>query len=128
MFANRPHLPRAYVLTAALAALSSARAADLPSELKAVLAVDAAQWQAGPVQGVSLDLTAVDGEGRRAVAVGPNGLVLTTAAPLPDDAEVVARLRFTSPKEQGSTVYVFGGLKKPEDRGENPLHMGLSLA
>src|SRR5437588_12929818 len=64
------------------------------------LGPDAAAWRVGPYQG-QIEAAAIDGDGRRAWAIGPNGLVVTSAAPIAKDTEVVARFRITLPAGQG---------------------------
>src|SRR5947207_1523910 len=65
-----------------------------------------AAWQVAPYQGGKIDAAAVDADGKRAAAVGPNGLVLTTAAPVTRDTELFVRFRVTLPKGQGSGLTV----------------------
>ena len=52
-----------------------------------------AAWKVGPFAGATADHTVADVDGRQAVVVGPNGLDLTTVAPITGDAEVRAVLR-----------------------------------
>ncbi len=42
-----------------------------------------------------VDAVAVDGDGRPATAVGPNGLVLTTTAAISQETELLVRFRIT---------------------------------
>jgi hypothetical protein len=83
-----------------------------------------AAWQVAPYQG-KIDATTVEDEGGPASAVGPNGLVLTTAQPIARDTEVVVRFRITLPKGQGSGLNLVAGQKKPGDSAGNAL--GLQL-
>jgi hypothetical protein len=88
-----------------------------------------AAWQLAPYQGGKLDSVAVDADGRPATAVGPNGLVLTTAAPVAPETELVVRFRITLPKEkgQGSGFTVTAGQKKPGDTVANALSLQLHV-
>ncbi len=83
-----------------------------------------AAWQAAASQG-KIDAVPIDGDGRPAAAVGPNGLVLTTAAPIARDTEVLVRCRIVPPKGQGSGLNLVAGQKKPGDNAANAL--GLQL-
>jgi hypothetical protein len=79
-----------------------------------------------PYQG-KLDTVPIDAGGRPVAAVGPNGLVLTTAAPVTRDAEVIVRFRITLPKGQGSGLTVTAGQKKPGDSAANALGVQLHV-
>ncbi len=92
-----------------------------PVDLGPVLDGKTKSWQATPVNGAKPDHTIADAAGRPALIVGPNGLDLTTAAPIERDVEIRAVLRFTSPKDAGTNAYIFAGLKKPTDPPANPL-------
>jgi hypothetical protein len=81
-----------------------------------------AAWRVAPYQG-KIDAVAIDGDGRRATAVGPNGLVLTTAAAIAQDTELLVRFRITLPKGQGSGLTVVAGQKKPGDSVANALSL-----
>ena len=67
------------------------------AKLAVRLAPNAAAWEVAPYQG-KIDAVTIDGDGRLASAVGPNGLVLTTTAPIKQDAEIFVRFRITLPK------------------------------
>ena len=67
----------------------------------------------------------IDGDGRPTTAIGPNGLVVTTAAPIARDTEVLVRCRIVPPKGQGSGLNLVAGQKKPGDNAANAL--GLQL-
>ena len=81
-----------------------------------------AAWQVAPYQG-KLDAVAIDADGRQASAVGPNGLVLTTASAITTDTELIVRFRITLPKGQGSGLTVTAGQKKPGDSAANALEL-----
>src|SRR5438309_6854045 len=86
---------------------------------------DEAAWQVAPYQGGKLDLTTIDADGRTASAVGPNGLVLTTAKAVEPDTELLVKFRITMPKEkgQGSGLTVTAGQKKAGDSAANALSL-----
>src|SRR5262245_15159574 len=86
-----------------------------------------AAWQVAPYQGGKLDAVPIDGDGRPASAVGPNGLVLTTAAAITQDTELYVRFRITLPKGQGSGLTVVAGQKKPGDSAANALSLQLHV-
>jgi hypothetical protein len=79
-----------------------------------------AAWLVAPYQG-KIDAVKLDGDGRPAAAIGPSGLVLTTAAPIGQDSELLVRFRITLPKGQGSGLHVVAGQKKPGDSAANAL-------
>ena len=81
------------------------------AKLAARLGPDAAAWQVAPYQG-QIDAVPIDGGGRPASAVGPNGLVLTARAPVQKDTEILVRFRITLPKGQGSGLTLVAGQKK----------------
>jgi hypothetical protein len=85
------------------------------------LAPNEAAWQVAPYQGGKIDAVAIDADGRPASAVGPNGLVLTTAAAVAQDSELLVRFRVTLPKGQGSGLTVTAGQRKPGDSAANAL-------
>ncbi len=116
------HLPIALLLFAVIL-VPFARGQD--ARLAATLGPTPAAWQVAPYQGGKLDAVTIDGDGRPASAVGPNGLVLTTAAPVTRDAELLVRFRITLPKGQGSGLTLTAGQKKAGDSAANPL--GLQL-
>src|SRR5262249_22794831 len=91
----------------------------VPAQLAAILDGKPAAWQFGPFQGGKADHTFGAVVGRPAVLIGPNGLELTTAAPILRDTEVRAVLRFTSPKDAGTHAYIYAGFKKPTDSVDN---------
>lgn len=93
-------------------------------KLAVSLGPNAAAWQVAPSQG-KIDAVTIDGDGKPASAIGPNGLVLTTTAPIERDTEVLVRLRITLPKGQGSGLNIVAGQKKAGDSTANPL--GLQL-
>jgi hypothetical protein len=97
------------------------------AKLGVKLGPNEAAWQVAPYQGGKIDAVSVDAEGRRAAAVGPNGLVLTTAAPVAQDTELFVRFRITLPKGQGSGLTVTAGQKKPGDSAANPLGVNLYI-
>src|SRR5262249_56533743 len=68
-----------------------------------------------------------DGDGRRATAVGPSGLVLTTAAAVAQESELFVRFRITLPKGQGSGLTVVAGQKKAGDSAANALSLQLHV-
>jgi hypothetical protein len=94
-------------------------------KLAVKLGPNPAAWQVAPYQGGKIDAVTIDGDGRPASAVGPNGLVLTTAAPLAQDTELYVRFRMTMPKGQHCSLNVSAGQKKPGDSAANAL--GLQL-
>jgi hypothetical protein len=94
------------------------------AKLAAKLGPNAAAWQVAPYQG-KIDTTTIDGDGRPASAVGPNGLVLTTTDPIARGIEVFVRFRITLPKGQGSGLTVTAGQKKPGDSAANALALQL---
>src|SRR5690349_16905332 len=91
------------------------------AKLGVKLGPNEAAWQVAPYQGGKIDAVSVDADGKRAAAVGPNGLVLTTAAPVAQDTELLVRFRVTLPKGLGSGLTVTAGQKKPGDTAANPL-------
>src|SRR5262245_2170510 len=86
-----------------------------------------AVWQVAPYQGGKIDVAAIDADGRPASAIGPNGLVLTTAAAIAQDTELLVRFRITLPKGQGSGLTVTAGQKKPGDSAANALSRQLHV-
>src|SRR5262249_10726695 len=112
----------AWSLVVTLIATASIRAQD--PKLAVKLGPDAAAWQVAPYQG-KIDAVNIDANARPALAIGPNGLVMTTAAPIVKDNEIVVRFRITLPKGQGSGLNVVAGQKKPGDSAANAL--GLQL-
>ncbi len=113
------------LFTAILLALAStALAPAQDTKLAARLGPDPAAWRVAPYQG-KLDAVTINVEGRPASAIGPGGLVLTTAAPITKDAEFVVRFRLTLPKGQGTGLSLVAGQKKPGDTAANAL--GLQL-
>jgi hypothetical protein len=83
-----------------------------------------AAWKVTAYQG-KLDAVAIQADGRPATAVGPSGLVLTTATAVAQEAELFVRFRITLPKGQGSGLTVTLGQKQPGDSAANAL--GLQL-
>ena len=63
------------------------------AKLAVSLGPNPAAWQVGHYQGGKLDAVTVDADGRPAAAIGPNGLVVTTTAPVARDVEITARRR-----------------------------------
>src|SRR5262249_30588883 len=94
------------------------------SKLGVKLGPNDAAWQVAPYQG-KIDAAPIDADGQPAAAVGPNGLVLTTAAALAQDTELLVRFRITLPKGQGSGLTVTPGQKKPGDSAANALSLQL---
>jgi hypothetical protein len=86
-----------------------------------------AVWQVAPYQGAKIDAVNIDGDGRPASAVGASGLVLTTAAPIARDTELLVRFRITLPKGQGSGLTVIAGQKKPGENAANALALQLHV-
>src|SRR5262245_37373596 len=84
-------------------------------------------WQIAPYQGGKIDAAAIDADGRPASAIGPNGLVFTTSAPIAQDTELFVRFRITLPKGQGSGLTVTAGQKKPGDSAANALSLQLHV-
>src|SRR2546422_10451454 len=76
------------------------------TKLGVKLGPNEAAWQVAPYQGGKIDAVAIDGDGRPASAIGPNGLVLTTTAAIAQDTELFVRFRITLPKGQGSGLTV----------------------
>src|SRR5262249_22082559 len=97
------------------------------AKLGVKLGPNEAVWQVAPYQGGKLDAVAIDGDGRPASAVGPNGLVLTTAAGIAQDTELLVRFRITLPQGQGSGLTVTAGQKKPGDSAANALSLQLHV-
>jgi hypothetical protein len=83
-------------------------------------------WQVAPYQG-KIDSAPIDADGRPATAVGPNGLVIATAAAIGKDTELLVRFRVTLPKGQGSGLTVTAGQKKPGDSTANALSLQLHV-
>jgi hypothetical protein len=97
-----------------------------PAKLAVELGPNRAAWQVAPYQ-AKLDAVAITVDGRSATAVGPNGLVLTTSAPIAQESELVVRFRITLPKGQGSGLTVVAGQKKPGDSAANALSLQLHV-
>jgi hypothetical protein len=95
------------------------------AKLAVTLGPNAAAWQVAPYQG-KLDAVTIDADGRPVSVVGPNGLVLTTAAPVARDAEVYVRFRINLPKG-GSVLNLVAGQKKGGDSAANALSLGLHV-
>lgn len=113
------------VFCVSLAMMSLLRAQPANPGVK--LGPNDAAWQIAPYQGGKLDAAPVDVDGRRASAVGPNGLVLTTAKVVEPDTELIVRFRITLPKGQGSGLTVTAGQKKPGDSAANALSLQLHV-
>lgn len=94
-------------------------------KLAVLLGPSAAAWQAAPYQGGKIDAVSVDADGQPAAAIGPNALIVTTAAPVTRDVEIVTRFRIILPKGLGCGLNVYVAQKKAGDMAANPL--GLSL-
>lgn len=114
------------LMLAALVSLPSFAQGQIP-KLPIKLGSNDAAWQVAPYQGGKIDASAIDADGRPAVAVGPNGLVLTTASALKADTELLVRFRITLPKGQGSGLNVAAGQKKPGDNVANALSLQLHV-
>jgi hypothetical protein len=97
------------------------------AKLGVKLGPNEAAWQVAPYQGGKLDAVTIDADGRRASAIGPNGLVLTTATAVAPDTELLVSFRITLPKGQGSGFTVTAGQKKPGDSAANPLSLQLHI-
>ena len=91
------------------------------------LGPNGAAWRVAPSQGDKIDAAAVDTDGQPATAVGPNGMVLTTAAAVAPDTELVVRFRITLPKGQGSGLNMVAGQKKSGDTAANALSLQLHV-
>jgi hypothetical protein len=96
------------------------------ARLAVKLGPNEAAWQVGPHQG-KIDAVKIDGGGRPVSAVGPNGLVLTTKAPVARDTELFVRFRITLPKGLGSGLNVVAGQKKAGDSSANALGLQLHV-
>ena len=96
------------------------------AKLAVRLAPNAAAWEVAPYQG-KIDAVTIDGDGRPASAIGPNGLVLTTTAPIKKDVEVFVRFRVTLPKGQGSGLNLVAGQQKAGDSAANALSLQLHV-
>jgi hypothetical protein len=110
------------VLLASVLLTSFIQAQD--AKLAVKLGPNPAAWQVGPYQG-KIDAVTIDGDGKPASAIGPNGLVVTSAAPIAKDTEVLVRFRITLPKGQGSGLTFVAGQKKAGDNAANPLSLQL---
>lgn len=106
-----------------LLASRSARAQD--TRLAVKFGPNEAAWQVAPSQGGTIDAVRIDGDGRPASAIGPNGLVLTSKAAVAPDTELLVRFRITLPRGQGSGLTLTAGQKKPEDSAANALSVQL---
>lgn len=96
------------------------------AKLAVALGPNAAAWQVAPYQG-KIDAATVKDNGRLASAIGPNGLVLTTTAPIARDTEVFVRFRITLPPGLGSGINVLAGQKKAGDSAANALGLQLHV-
>jgi hypothetical protein len=114
----------AALLTSALVT-SCVRSQD--AKLAVKLGPNEAAWQVAAYQGGKIDAVTIDGDGRPASALGPNGLVLTTAAALARDTELTVRFRITLPKGQGSGWSLVAGQKKAGESAGNPLAVQLHV-
>jgi hypothetical protein len=108
------------------AVLSTSLVHAQDAKLAVTLGPSSAVWQVAPYQG-KIDAVRIDGDGGPASAVGPNGLVLSTTAPVARDAEVLVRFRITLPKGQGSGLTVVAGQKKASDNAANALAVQLHV-
>lgn len=95
------------------------------TKLAIKLGPNAAAWQVAHYSGGKIDAVTVDADGQPAAAIGPNGLLVTTAGPVARDVEITARFRITLPKGLGSGLNVYAGQKKATDMLGNPL--GITL-
>ena len=86
------------------------------AKLAVTLGPNAAAWQVGSYQG-KIDAVTIDGDGRPASAIGPNGLVVTSAAPIGTPNRTVSNLRPASQQH--------GGLFGPLTPGRNFRHRRL---
>ena len=96
------------------------------TKLGVKLGPNEAAWQVAPYQG-KIDAVAIDADGRQASAVGPNGLVLTTAVAVAQDTELLVRFRIVPPKGPGSGLTVVAGQKKPGESAANALSLQLHV-
>jgi hypothetical protein len=82
-------------------------------------------WKLTPHSG-KINAPTIDGDGQPVSAIGPSGLIATTAAAIAPDTELFVRFRIVPPKKgQGSGFSLVAGQKKPADYANNAL--GLSL-
>jgi hypothetical protein len=98
-----------------------------PPDLAPLLGPAAARWQAAPAQGTKADLTIAEAAGRKFLAVGPSGLVLTAADRVAGDSELRLRFRLTTAEARGCQLAVAPGLAKPGDQNPNPLLLQLTV-
>lgn len=92
-----------------------------------ILGSPVTDWKMDGINGPKDDHTVGDVDGRLALSAGPNGLVLTRLTKIEGDAEVTVRFRCTSPKALGTSFYIDGGLKSPDDAAEGPLILKLTV-
>lgn len=93
------------------------------AKLAITLGPDAAAWQMAPYQG-KLETKTIDADGKPATAIGKSGLVVTSAAPISRDTELLVRFRISLPTG-ASGMYLVAGQKKPGENAANGL--GLQL-
>ncbi len=110
-----------------LPALMALLAQAQTPKLAVRLGPDASAWQIAPYQGGKIDATTVDVGGTATTAVGPAGLVLTTAAPIARDTELRVRFRIAVPKGKGTGLSLTAGQKKPGDAAANALALQLHV-
>lgn len=96
------------------------------TKLAVKLGPNEAAWQVMSLQG-KIDAAAIDGDGRPAAAIGPNGLALTTSAAIAPDTELFVRFRITLPKGLGSGLTLVAGQKKPGESAANALSLQLHV-
>jgi hypothetical protein len=115
-------------LLMAVAGIAAAQTSKEPApvNLAPVLDGKAALWQVRPFGGeANHKLTEI--EGRPTLVIGATILDLTTVAPITRDTEVRAVLRFTSPKDAGSSAQIYAGQKLVTDTVDNFLTTGLQI-
>jgi hypothetical protein len=117
---------RRFLATLLLVPLVSALVHTQDTKLAVKLGPSEAAWQVAPYSG-KLDATSIESDGKTVTAVGPGGMVLTTAAPVTRDTELLVRFRVTLPKGQGSGISMVAGQKKPGEGGVSALAMQLHV-
>src|SRR5262245_65763403 len=98
---GRPSMRYCWAALLVAPLLGTSFAQGQTAKLALKLGPNEAAWQVAAYQGGKIDAVAIDGDGRPASSIGPNGLVLTTAAAIAPDTELFVRFRITLPKGQG---------------------------
>ncbi len=125
---TRPSGSLLLVLLALVTGLTLAQTKDAsPPDLAPVLGPAAAQWKAAAAQGTKIDLPLAEAAGRKFLAVGPSGLVLTTANRVAGDSEVRLRFRLTTAEDRGCQLAIAPGLTRADDPNPNPLLVQLAV-